>query len=109
MKISEHLNCYSMDISQAKKLSRLIDIYRNVFADYTDDMKKPHTQEIADPIEFVAVFESMIPYMDDARVLNTQLKLLDIMEKLGLEYTKSEDFQAVKEKALTKLSRICSI
>jgi hypothetical protein len=108
MKISEYLVFESVDLARAKKLARVIDIYRNVFTDYTDDLQKPLTQEVAESCEFVAAFEYLEQYLNDAKILNVQLKLIDLMEKNQYEYLQSEMFRIIKEKTLIQLSTLCN-
>ncbi len=108
MKITEYLKCSPAKVAQAKRISRVVDIYPDLYSDYSEDLLKPIIRQVADSKEFVAAFEALTPYMGEARILNTLLKLTGLMEKHQHKYTSTKDYKMAKNKIMMSVSNLCS-
>ena len=108
MKITEYLNRCPVEFLQAKKISRIVDIYPSLYSEYSEELVKPLTRQAADSNQIVAAFEALTPYMGEVRILNSLLKLLGLMEKDQHKYMRTETFQLAQNKIMMSVSNLCS-
>jgi hypothetical protein len=95
MKVSDYLVSSSVDQVKALSLSRVIDIYKGVYLEYSDDFKKPVSQNIATVDEIIKSFEFLSAYIDNPKILNTVIKLCDLLEERGGGYLESEKYKDI--------------
>lgn len=95
MKITDYINNCSNNAKHVSRLSRVIDIYHDVFLEYSEGLGKP-TSNISAPIEDVILcFKYLSGHIDNPKVLNTELKLIDLLTARGGAYLQSEEYHEI--------------
>jgi hypothetical protein len=83
LKLSTFLEKEKFDIKDAKIISRLIDIYPNVYEEYLHDLSRPASGKPCDIICLLELFDSLAEFIENPKVLNSLIKLNEQMRAHG--------------------------
>jgi hypothetical protein len=106
MQVTEFVVRNGRGLESALRVSRVIDIYKGVYHSYTDDLARPTSREIASDREIILCFELLLPHVDSLKILNTLLKLLDLMNATTRDYCSTADFKAGQSIILEQLNKL---
>lgn len=106
MKVSEYLASPLDDRSKALALSRVIDIYKDVYSEYSEEFREPVGCDFATAEEIIQCFEFMSEHIDNPKILNTEIKLADLLAEKGSAYLESERYKGILNAIEGRLSQI---
>ena len=104
--MSEYLVSPSDDRDKALALSRVIDIYKNVYSEYSEDFRKIVGGDLATAEEIIQCFEFLSAHIDNPKILNTEIKLVDLLTERGHVYLKSRKYRDILNAIMGRLSEI---
>lgn len=107
MKINDYIHKKNENDVKIKAITRVIDIYKNIYLEYTDDLKKPLSNKVADDQIVVDCFKYLCMFSSNPRVLNTLFKIIDIIDNSKCTYANSNEYQNEKELLFERLRMIC--
>lgn len=106
MKASEYLASSLIDRDKALALSRVIDIYKDVYFEYSEDFRKPVDRSVASADEVIQCFEFLSAYIENPKILNTEIKLCDLLSERGGAYLESSRYRDILNAVEKRLSQI---
>ena len=106
MRVSEYLASSLGDRDKALALSRVIDIYKDVYSGYSEDFRKPVDRNVASADEIIQCFEFLSTYIENPRILNTEIKLCDLLSERGGAYLDSSMYRDILNAVEKRLSQI---
>lgn len=106
MRVSEYLALSSSDREKALALSRVVDIYKDVYSDYSEDFRRPVDRNVASEDEIIQCFEFLSAHIENPRILNTEIKLCDLLSERGGAYLDSSRYRDILKAVEKRLSQI---